>query len=77
MAGPLERLYELYRPIRFGTRPRDVDTEPLLEIVETVYGKMPMYLLYHRRGPALGPSPTDGASPDDHVDDATEPGLAR
>jgi hypothetical protein len=70
LAGPVSRLYEMYRPLRFGAPPRDADTEPLVEIVETIYGKYPMYRLYHRRGPELGPSPADGATPGSGGEDA-------
>ncbi|MCI4336228.1 MAG: hypothetical protein L3K17_03400 [Thermoplasmata archaeon] len=52
------RLYDLYRPIRYGPPQSHRTPEPVIELLQDIYGRVPMWTLYRDPQPRA-----DGAGP--------------
>ncbi|HYK92605.1 MAG TPA: DUF4129 domain-containing protein [Thermoplasmata archaeon] len=59
----LQRLTDLYTPMRFGGRPESSDPELLLGLLQSIYAARPMWRLYVQDRPGAGTSSRLPAGP--------------
>lgn len=67
LAVSFRRLYDLYRPIRYGPPQAHHSPEPVIELLQDIYGRVPMWTLYSEPPPATETSAAadDGAPYED------------
>lgn len=61
------RLYDLYRPIRYGPPQAHRSPEPVIELLQDIYGRVPMWTLYAEPQPP--PEPATGADSGEPYED--------
>jgi hypothetical protein len=66
LSDSFRRLYDLYRPIRYGPPQSHRTPEPVIELLQEIYGRVPMWQLYRDPKPRTdGPSDGSGADAQD------------
>lgn len=68
LAVSFRRLYDLYRPIRYGPPRTHRTKEPVVELLQEIYGRVPMWTLYVEARP--NPEANGAAEGTDEYDES-------
>lgn len=68
IAVSFRRLYDLYRPIRYGPPQAHHSPEPVIELLQDIYGRVPMWTLYAAEPAPAADSAAVADDPDAYED---------